>query len=303
MSDLNTTTADLSSASRRKQFSWPTLVILIALCLASALAYVLIDASVSTWVSQNDSTLRVQIRTPWVKAIQQVGKVWGLIWLLLFWAWLARRPRELLVASVALLLTLSVLPIKEITRRPRPGREADGFPADVVGKRHRSLPSWSFPSGDTAVVFAVATALVSCTPVAGRVAFFLLAAAVAALRVLTHDHYPSDVLAGAALGVACGWGAMVLVERLAARPPPAWLTRARESGRFRFLQHPAFLPTLLVLMMILDNWIGSHNVLVLLFGAWPISKRPPGTWPIGAWPVLLGLLVLVKVWGSRSRRV
>ena len=58
----------------------------------------------------------------------------------------------------------------------------------------------SFPSGHSDTAFALATALGFLLP-RGRVAFFAAAALVAASRVTVGAHYPSDVLAGAFLGV------------------------------------------------------------------------------------------------------
>jgi membrane-associated phospholipid phosphatase len=70
----------------------------------------------------------------------------------------------------------------------------------------------SFPSGHASVAFAVATAYTTLAlrqhlPHAGRNALLLYAAATAvgALRVAGGKHFPSDVLAGAALGSGIGW--------------------------------------------------------------------------------------------------
>ncbi len=77
----------------------------------------------------------------------------------------------------------------------------------------------SFPSGHATNAFALAacsTTLFAATeaPVWLKVLFGAAsgsaAAGVAALRVASGNHYPSDVLAGAAIGAACGW----LVPRL-----------------------------------------------------------------------------------------
>lgn len=70
----------------------------------------------------------------------------------------------------------------------------------------------SFPSGHTSVAFAAATAYTTIAlrqhlPHAGRNAVLLYAAATAvgALRVAGGRHFPTDVLAGAALGSGIGW--------------------------------------------------------------------------------------------------
>lgn len=63
-----------------------------------------------------------------------------------------------------------------------------------------SAKMWSFPSGHANTIFALATA---CFLVARRwgIVLFFVAIAVAASRVLTNDHFPSDVLMGAYLGI------------------------------------------------------------------------------------------------------
>ena len=89
--------------------------------------------------------------------------------------------------------------LKEIIGRPRPvfytDEALDKNPADV---------SPSFPSGHTAMAFALATSYAlseSSRSTAARVAVFAAAAAVGALRVASASHFPSDVVAGAAVGV------------------------------------------------------------------------------------------------------
>jgi undecaprenyl-diphosphatase len=85
--------------------------------------------------------------------------------------------------------------VKLIVRRPRPVLE--GLPP--LGGAPSSL---SFPSAHATSSFAVATAMARVEPL-GALAF-LLAAALALGRPYLGMHYPSDVLAGALLGVALG---------------------------------------------------------------------------------------------------
>jgi undecaprenyl-diphosphatase len=85
--------------------------------------------------------------------------------------------------------------VKLVVRRPRP--VLDGLPA--LGGAPSSL---SFPSAHATSSFAVATAMARVEPLAALA--FLLAAALALGRPYLGMHYPSDVLAGAVLGVALG---------------------------------------------------------------------------------------------------
>ncbi|MFG2709109.1 bifunctional phosphatase PAP2/diacylglycerol kinase family protein [Streptomyces goshikiensis] len=91
-------------------------------------------------------------------------------------------------------------------RRPRP--LLDGVPA--VRQLTTQPQTTSFPSGHSASAFAFAAGLALRSPGWG-VVVAPVAASVAFSRVYTGVHYPSDVLAGAALGVTAG----LVVNRLA----------------------------------------------------------------------------------------
>jgi membrane-associated phospholipid phosphatase len=85
--------------------------------------------------------------------------------------------------------------IKLVVKRPRPVLE--GLPP--LGGAPSSL---SFPSAHATSAFAVATAMARVEPL-GALAF-ILAIALALGRPYLGMHYPSDVLAGALLGVGLG---------------------------------------------------------------------------------------------------
>ncbi len=85
--------------------------------------------------------------------------------------------------------------IKLAVKRPRPVLE--GLPP--LGGAPSSL---SFPSAHATSSFAVATAMVRVDP--AMAATFVVAIALALGRPYLGMHYPSDVLAGAALGVVLG---------------------------------------------------------------------------------------------------
>jgi undecaprenyl-diphosphatase len=88
--------------------------------------------------------------------------------------------------------------IKPVFRRKRPhfGRED----LRVVGVRTSDA---SFPSGHSASSFAGATATAAFYPQVAPLVF-LLATGVAVSRVHLGHHFPSDVLAGSAIGIATG---------------------------------------------------------------------------------------------------
>ncbi|MFH9192547.1 phosphatase PAP2 family protein [Streptomyces globisporus] len=110
-------------------------------------------------------------------------------------------PRQAACAGLGAVAVASAsanLLAKRLVRRRRPDREA----ARVTVARQVPMPaSASFPSGHTAS--AVAFAIGAGTVLPGALLpLWSLASAVAYSRVHTGVHYPGDVTAGAALGVA-----------------------------------------------------------------------------------------------------
>ncbi len=134
----------------------------------------------------------------------------GLLWLLVGAGRAARRGDPAIALRMGAALGVESLltngPIKAVFRRVRPEDDhADDAPLPYG--MHRPLTS-SFPSGHAASAFTAATLLAGgpSTPL-----WFALAGAVAASRVYTQMHHTSDVVAGAALGVALGLIARRLV--------------------------------------------------------------------------------------------
>lgn len=135
------------------------------------------------------------------------GAVWiALAVLLLFF----RKTRR---AGLAMLLALGVgyavgnVWLKELVMRPRPFvTHTDLTPLLDPGDR------WSFPSGHALSSFAAATALFFFHKKTGLLAY-LLAVCIAFSRLYASVHYPTDVLAGAVLGILCGLAAAWFADR------------------------------------------------------------------------------------------
>jgi len=104
-----------------------------------------------------------------------------------------------LAAAMAVESVLTNGPIKACFRRVRPHHDLPDDGPLPYGM-HRPISS-SFPSGHAASAFTAAM-LLADTPYAP--ALFVLAAAVASSRVYVRMHHASDVLAGAAVGLAMG---------------------------------------------------------------------------------------------------
>ena len=136
------------------------------------------------------------------------GAIWVAIGVVLALVDSSNRESWLICAVLGPIAIALNYVIKVVVRRPRPVLE--GLPP--LGGAPSSL---SFPSAHATSSFAVATAMTRVEPIAALA--FLLAAALALGRPYLGMHYPSDVLAGALLGVALGLIVPLFAMRLSAR--------------------------------------------------------------------------------------
>jgi len=135
----------------------------------------------------------------------------GVLYLLLglgFALWEPERGAVFLeVGLIAFALELPLyLLLKNTIRRDRPCHRLAGFRA-VIEPSDR----FSFPSGHAAAAFLFATVLASFYPSLAP-AVFTVAAMIGLARVLLGVHYPTDIAAGALLGICSGAFALHLWE-------------------------------------------------------------------------------------------
>ncbi len=179
-----------------------------------------IDSGILIWIQE-------QLRTPWLTAFFRVVTALGnagLVWIALAAALAAvkktRRAGVCAAVSLAAVFIVNNLALKNIFGRIRPYEVIPGLAA-LVDKP--SDPS--FPSGHTAAAFAAAAALIFArAPLRVSVPAAALAVLMGFSRLYLGVHYPSDVLAGAAVGTVTA----LLVSAAAAR-----LRRRSERGRKR----------------------------------------------------------------------
>jgi undecaprenyl-diphosphatase len=157
-----------------------------------------------------------------IKTFQYLGKTWLLAWLILFWAILTRQNRVIFYAALAFLAVGAIVPpLKLAVHRERPS----GFIDRVYEQKNENyqpalLRSWSFPSGDTANCFAVATMLLAFVRRRLIIFFFIASCFIGILRILVFAHYPSDVFGGAAAGIFAGFIVLKLFHH---KPLPGWI--------------------------------------------------------------------------------
>jgi undecaprenyl-diphosphatase len=129
-----------------------------------------------------------------------------------------RRPPRLPVAAVSATVAYAAASglsaaFKDLTDRARPPLQDP----DIIGI---GLPgSSAMPSAHAATAFAAAVAIGMVHPRL-RPWVLALAALVSVSRVYLGVHFPTDVLVGALLGVACGWAVGTLTRRAVRRLPP-----------------------------------------------------------------------------------
>jgi undecaprenyl-diphosphatase len=118
-------------------------------------------------------------------------------------------PQRLLALGAGLaacgLGALLLLGMKPFTRRQRPHSYRRAWAP------RRDPDRFSFPSGHSLAAFAIATPILLLCPTLEWLAIFC-AASVALSRILMGVHFPSDVLAGAMLGMSLGYGAVTLLH-------------------------------------------------------------------------------------------
>lgn len=177
--------------------------------------------------------------TPFVligrEIVTPFGKTNTLLLLLLV-VWLAGFLRHSLTAKRASLHALGALVVAGLTcwvlkfavPRLRPQLPAGRHIGVFSGYRE------SFPSGDAACAFAVALTLAEAFP-RWRIPLILAAVVVSVVRVLRLAHWPSDVIAGATIGVLAHLAVQMWIAKRGVRPgqEDPMRSSAQAAGRLR----------------------------------------------------------------------
>ncbi len=164
----------------------------------------------------------------------------GVFMALLYWAWHRREAkadaREYLLSSLVMGL-LAVFVARGLALalpfRDRPAADPGFQFTAPSGSNHAlGLENWSaFPSDHAVLFFVLATGLLFVSRRVGVVALLYAAVVICLPRLYLGLHWPTDILAGAALGIGIGWvAAQPRVRRAISRPALAW--HDREPGSF-----------------------------------------------------------------------
>ncbi len=167
-----------------------------------------LDGEILLWIQE---FLRIGWLDPVVKAVTHLGDG-GFVWILLAVLFLLDKRRRKTGACMAAALLLGFLAtnliLKNAVMRPRPYYGVSGLRALVTD------PSWSFPSGHSTSSMAAGVVMFRQLEPRwqGRCAL-AFAVIVCLSRLYVGVHYPSDVVCGAAVGIAAAVCAMRLVGR------------------------------------------------------------------------------------------
>jgi membrane-associated phospholipid phosphatase len=178
-------------------------------------------------ISQDAATLRDSKAVALLGAVGDMGDQPPMVaWCLatLIGGVSARDPRlaragARMLAAHALATAVKAL-VKRSVDRTRPALLVDEGRYRVGPGEHDEGPYNSFPSGHTAGAVAVARAWARAYP-EQRGAAYGAAATVALVQLPRCAHFPSDLVAGAAIGWIAEAAASALIDRLPAAPPAA----------------------------------------------------------------------------------
>lgn len=170
------------------------------------------DGGALLWIQD---TLRCAFLDPVLTVYTKLGNA-GLLWIVLSLVMLCfpKTRRAGFVSLVAMLLGLlcTNVVLKHLVGRTRPWLVVEGL-VPLVAEPDPN----SFPSGHTCAAFAAASAWWRTLPRRWmRVTGVVLAALMAFSRLYVGVHFPSDVLAGLAVGLLCGWLAWLIWKQIAA---------------------------------------------------------------------------------------
>ena len=166
------------------------------------------EGPVLLWIQEH---MRNDFLTPVLTFLTHLGDH-GYFWIALTILFLllrkTRKVGGLMTCSLLLNTLVNNVLLKNLVARTRPYEVVDGL--------HRIIEAqsdYSFPSGHTLASFEAATVLMIRDKRFGIPAL-ILAILIALSRLYLYVHYPTDVLAGALLGVFIGIFACFLVDKI-----------------------------------------------------------------------------------------
>lgn len=162
------------------------------------------------WIAEHLRVPLLNAPMVWYTLAGNVGLLFIACTVVLLLVRATRKTGLACAASMVLNLAVVNAVIKPLVSRERPWIVMNGLETLL---RDRDLNS--FPSGHTSAAFAFALAVCLTAPKKWMKAAALIAAALMGFsRLYVSVHFPSDVLAGALIGAACGVVGTLLTKKL-----------------------------------------------------------------------------------------
>ena len=164
------------------------------------------EFTILDWIQANLRNPVMDVLMPAVTALGSSGLIWIVLAGILILIPKYRKVGTAVMAGLVLEIVCCNLVLKPLVARIRP--------CDV-NTAVRLLIAWpddfSFPSGHTGASFAAVAALYASRSKLW-IPSLILAVLIAFSRLYLYVHYPSDVLAGIAIGIMAGWIGFKLVD-------------------------------------------------------------------------------------------
>ena len=166
------------------------------------------EFAILDWIQANMRNPALDLLMPAITALGNSGLIWLLLAGILLLTPRHRRAGAAVLAGLVLEIICCNMVLKPLVARVRP-RDVNTAVQLLIARPD----DFSFPSGHTGASFAAAAALF-----ADRnrlwIPSLILALLIAFSRLYLYVHYPTDILAGAAIGMMAGWAGRQAVDIL-----------------------------------------------------------------------------------------
>ncbi len=159
-----------------------------------------LDGSCLLWIQENLRQGSWDALWTRITSLGDKGWFWLALALLLILFPRTRKAGILALAAMVLCALVTNVCLKNLVARPRPYTQVPGLTSLLPPQS-----DWSFPSGHTTASFASAGVYLRTLPQRYGTAALILAALIAFSRLYVGVHYPTDVLAGLAIGLLGSW--------------------------------------------------------------------------------------------------
>lgn len=157
------------------------------------------ESTILNWIQANLRNPFLDLLMPAITALGNSGLIWILLAGILIFMPKYRTVGVAVMAGLVLEVVCCNLVLKPLVARIRPCDVNTAVQLLIVRP-----DDFSFPSGHTGASFSAVSALY-----AGRsklwIPSLILAVLIAFSRLYLYVHYPTDILAGAAIGIMAGW--------------------------------------------------------------------------------------------------